>query len=100
MLRPFIAESFKKGDRAFHIIPGAADLIEFCTRLNDVAPTHEATVGCSCDFSKFNAGAVIDVLRSLLPATVQRFAAGTPGAAPVSPGRRLRRLRLCHQREE
>jgi hypothetical protein len=63
VLHPFIADSFKKGDRAFHIIPGVADLMEYCTRLNDVVPTHEATVGCTYDLAKFSARAVIDVLR-------------------------------------
>lgn len=87
VLRPFNTESFKKSGRAFHILPGAAYLIEFCTRLNNVVPTHEATVGCTYDFGKCRASAVLDVLRSPLLGTLRRVAAGIPGAARVSPGK-------------
>jgi hypothetical protein len=99
LLSRFIAESFKKGDRAFDIIPGVADLIAYRARLNDVVPKHEATVGCTYDLAKFSASAVIDVLRSPLLWTVRRVVAGTPGEARVSPGHGLRRLRRCRQRE-
>jgi hypothetical protein len=43
---------------------GVSDLVEYCTRLNDVVPRHEATIVCTYDLARFSAGAVIDVLRS------------------------------------
>jgi hypothetical protein len=44
--------------------PGVADLVEYCTRLNDVVPRHEATIICTYDLNQFSARSVIDVLRS------------------------------------
>jgi hypothetical protein len=43
---------------------GVADLVEYCTRLNYVAPKHQATILCTYDLSRFSASAVIDVLRT------------------------------------
>ena len=43
---------------------GSEDLVEYCTRLNEVAPKHEATIVCTYDLAQFSARAVIDVLRS------------------------------------
>jgi hypothetical protein len=43
---------------------GVGDLVEYCTRLNDVAPKHEATIVCTYDLARFSAGAAIDVLRT------------------------------------
>ncbi|HEY2933567.1 MAG TPA: MEDS domain-containing protein [Acidobacteriota bacterium] len=42
---------------------GVEDLVEYCTRLNDVAPRHEATIVCTYDLGRFSASSVIDVLR-------------------------------------
>jgi hypothetical protein len=43
---------------------GAEDLVEYCGRLNDVVPRHEATIVCTYDLTRFDASSVIDVLRS------------------------------------
>ena len=42
---------------------GVEDLVEYCTRLNDVTPRHEATILCTYDLARFSASSVIDVLR-------------------------------------
>ena len=43
---------------------GAEDLVEYCSRLNDLVPRHEATIVCTYDLSRFSASSVVDVLRS------------------------------------
>ena len=43
---------------------GVSDLVEYCTRLNEVVPKHEATIVCTYDLARFSASSVIDVLRS------------------------------------
>jgi len=43
---------------------GAEDLVEYCGRLNDVVPRHQATIVCTYDLTRFDASSVIDVLRS------------------------------------
>jgi hypothetical protein len=43
---------------------GVGDLVEYCTRLNEVVPRHEATIVCTYDLARFSASAVIDILRS------------------------------------
>jgi hypothetical protein len=43
---------------------GAEDLVEYCGRLNDIAPRHEATIVCTYDLTLFSASSVIDILRS------------------------------------
>jgi hypothetical protein len=45
-------------------LPGAEDLIEFETRVSQVLPKYHDTVICAYDLSKFNAGVVIDALRT------------------------------------
>lgn len=42
---------------------GVEDMAEYCTRLNEVTPRHEATIVCTYDLAQFSAPAVIDVLR-------------------------------------
>jgi hypothetical protein len=43
---------------------GVEDLVEYCSRLNDVTSKHEATIVCTYDLAQFSASSVIDVLRS------------------------------------
>jgi hypothetical protein len=43
---------------------GVEDLVEYCTRLNELTPRHEATIVCTYDLAQFSATSVIDVLRS------------------------------------
>ncbi|HKP97584.1 MAG TPA: MEDS domain-containing protein [Fibrobacteria bacterium] len=45
-------------------IPGARDLIEFEARLNYVIPAHRDAVICTYDLARFNAAAVMDILRT------------------------------------
>src|SRR6516162_5018433 len=37
---------------------GVEDLVEYCTRLNDVTPKHEATIVCTYDLAQFSATSV------------------------------------------
>ena len=44
--------------------PGVGDLVEYETRLNYVLPKYHDPVICTYDLSKFNAGVVMDILRT------------------------------------
>jgi hypothetical protein len=70
---------------------GVEDLVEYCTRLNDVAPKHEATIVCTYDLTGFSAGAVIDVLRSHPVAIIGGIVHENPFHVP--PDELLRELR-------
>ena len=43
--------------------PGVSDMAEFCARLNEVVPRHEASVACIYDVTRFSANSIVDVLR-------------------------------------
>lgn len=74
---------------------GSEDLVEYCTRLNDVAPKHEATIVCTYDLARFSASSVIDVLRCHPVAIVGGIVQENPFYVP--PEELLRELR---QRQE
>jgi len=44
--------------------PGVSDMVEFCARLNEVVPRHEASVACVYDVARFSASSIVDVLRA------------------------------------
>jgi hypothetical protein len=71
--------------------PGVTDLVEYCTRLNDVVPKHEATVVCTYDLARFSASSVIDVLRSHPVAVIGGIVHENPFFVP--PKELLRELR-------
>jgi hypothetical protein len=70
---------------------GVEDLVEYCTRLNDVTPRHEATIICTYDLARFSAGSVIDVLRSHPVAVIGGIVHENPFYVP--PEELLRELR-------
>jgi hypothetical protein len=70
---------------------GVEDLVEYCTRLNDVAPRHKATIICTYDLARFSAAAVIDVLRTHPVAVIGGVVHENPFY--VSPTELLRELR-------
>jgi hypothetical protein len=70
---------------------GVEDLVEYCTRLNEVVPKHEATVVCTYDLARFSASAVIDVLRSHPVAVIGGIVHENPFFVP--PHELLRELR-------
>jgi hypothetical protein len=70
---------------------GVEDLVEYCTRLNDVAPRHEATIVCTYDLARFSASSVIDVLRSHPVAIIGGIVHENPFYVP--PDELLRELR-------
>ncbi len=70
---------------------GVEDLVEYCTRLNDVAPRHEATIVCTYDLARFSASSVIDVLRSHPAAIIGGVVHENPFFVP--PDELLRELR-------
>jgi hypothetical protein len=70
---------------------GVEDLVEYCTRLNDVAPKHDATIVCTYDLAQFSAAAVIDVLRTHPAAVIGGVVHENPFYVP--PDELLRELR-------
>lgn len=70
---------------------GAPDLVEYCTRLNSVAPRHQATIVCTYDLARFSASAVIDVLRTHPVAVIGGIVHENPFYVP--PDELLRELR-------
>jgi hypothetical protein len=70
---------------------GVEDLVEYCARLNDVTPKHEATIICTYDLARFSATSVIDVLRSHPVAVIGGIVHENPFY--VSPHELLRELR-------
>lgn len=70
---------------------GVEDLVEYCTRLNQVAPKHDATIVCTYDLSRFSASSVIDILRSHPVAIIGGIVHENPFY--VSPDELLRELR-------
>jgi MEDS: MEthanogen/methylotroph, DcmR Sensory domain len=70
---------------------GVEDLVEYCTRLNEVTPRHEATIICTYDLAQFSATSVIDVLRSHPVAVIGGMVHENPFYIP--PDELLRELR-------
>jgi hypothetical protein len=70
---------------------GVGDLVEYCSRLNDVVPRHEATIICTYDLAQFSATSVIDVLRSHPVAVIGGIVHENPFYVP--PDELLRELR-------
>lgn len=70
---------------------GVSDLVEYCTRLNDVVPRHKATIVCTYDLARFSASSVIDVLRSHPVAIIGGIVHENPFF--VSPAELLQELR-------
>jgi hypothetical protein len=70
---------------------GAEHLAEYCTRLDDVTPRHEATIVCTFDLAQFSASSVIDVLRCHPVAIIGGIVHENPFYVP--PGELLRELR-------
>ncbi len=75
---------------------GVEDLVEYCTRLNEVTPRHEATIVCTYDLAQFSAASVIDVLRSHPVAVIGGIVHENPFYVP--PGELLRELRQHQDR--
>ena len=75
---------------------GVEDLVEYCTRLNDVTDRHEATIVCTYDLAQFSAASVIDVLRSHPVAIIGGVVHENPFFVP--PDELLRELRQRQQR--
>jgi hypothetical protein len=75
---------------------GVEDLVEYCTRLNEVTPKHEATIVCTYDLARFSATSVIDVLRSHPVAVIGGIVHENPFYVP--PDELLRELRQCQDR--
>lgn len=49
---------------ALRELPGVEDLVEYETRLNHVLPKYDDVVVCTYDLGKFNAGVVMDIMRT------------------------------------
>ncbi len=49
---------------ALQDLPGVHDLLEYETRLNEFLPQHRDPVVCCYDISRFDAGIVIDIMRT------------------------------------
>jgi hypothetical protein len=49
---------------ALEALPGVNDLIEYKTRLNPILPRYRDVVVCTYDCSRFNAGQVMDIVRT------------------------------------
>jgi hypothetical protein len=77
---------------------GVEDLVEYCTRLNDVTPRHEATIICTYDLARFSASSVIDVLRSHPVAVIGGIVHENPFYVP--PEELLQELRQRTERHE
>jgi len=75
---------------------GVEDLVEYCTRLNEVTPKHEATIVCTYDLAQFSATSVIDVLRSHPVAIIGGIVHENPFYVP--PAELLRELRQRQER--
>jgi len=63
---------------------GVSDLVEYCTRLNDVVAHHEATIVCTYDLARFSASSVVDVLRSHPVAVIGGIVHENPFFVPPS----------------
>jgi hypothetical protein len=75
---------------------GVEDLVEYCTRLNEVTPQHEATIVCTYDLAQFSAGSIIDVLRTHPVAIIGGIVQENPFHVP--PDELLRELQERKQR--
>lgn len=75
---------------------GVEDLVEYCTRLNNVTPQHEATIVCTYDLARFSATSVVDVLRSHPVAVIGGIVHENPFYVP--PDELLRELRQRQDR--
>jgi hypothetical protein len=71
--------------------PGVDDLIEYETRLNHILPRYDDPVICTYDLRKFDAGTVIDILRTHPAAVVGGVVQENPFFVP--PDELLRELR-------
>jgi hypothetical protein len=49
---------------ALEDLPGVHDIVEYETRLNHVLPNYHDPVICTYDLSKFDAGVVMDIMRT------------------------------------
>ena len=49
---------------ALEDLPGVHDIVEYETRLNQVLPAYHDPVVCTYDLSRFDAGVVIDIMRT------------------------------------
>ncbi len=67
---------------------GVDELVEYCTRLNEIMRNHDATIVCTYDLNRFSAASVIDVLRSHPVAIIGSIVHENPFYVP--PGELLR----------